>query len=726
MNYVINKGKKFLTHGNTLRLRNKGIKDITQIIGLGKITQLRKLDLADNKITKIKGLESLTKLEVLNLSRNSIKKIKGLEELINLKELNLVENQITKIEGLGLLDRLELLNFASNKISDIDGLDHLVNLKKVSFYNNFITEIKTLNSLSSLQELNLGRNNVTEIEGLKSLNRLKFLFLDQNEIDEIKNLEMLTKLEKLGLYHNQIIEIKGLEKNINLKNLNLSQNTIQEINGLDTLSNLKLLNLSSNRISDINGLENLKNLRELNLYNNFITEVKGLENNANLEYLSLERNNITNGKEFIKLLDYKNIQFLEFDYNKIKFLESNDQIQLLKFLKKKYKIFSKKYIELKDNFHSQLNSPLYKFQNFKEKVKSLLNRLIGLINILINLYQEEWKKEMLFHNELKVLINDRLNLEEKDSKEYYKLNALKNVFFAGMEGTYKEQIRFIEEAVKNFRQAGEFKCEFFYLIHISLIQSLIAHSEGNIDSCKENIDKILDLSQKHKNKKFDPSIEILINELPNIQKKLIDYTCEPKHLKRLVYESSKRCDEIIKDTCPELRFFKPGIYRILSHIINNMKESWQNASLSGEEYKIWYYKIKKDARKLWRDLYQFLIKIDLSFFSLDIFEDEKIFNKKIYNILKTEFPNINLHKQISGRIHVDLSDNLIAIEIKKLENNTAKDELIGQIIEDLRIGIYKYGIIFGIDISKKKELTRYNELLFGNGKIFCLIKPLPY
>lgn len=726
MNYVNCKGKKFRIYNNTLKLLNIGIKDITQIIGLGEIDQLRKLDLTKNKIIEIKGLESLTKLEILNLSQNYIRKINGLENLINLKELNLFGNKITKIEGIDSLSRLEVLNIGVNKISLINRLDHLGNLKKISFYNNSITEIKGLKSLNSLHELNLSRNNFTEIEGLESLNKLKTLHLDQNEIIEVKNLEILTKLEHLGLFHNQIMEIKGLEKNINLKNLNLSQNFIQEIKGLDTLSNLEWLNLSSNRISGIKGLENLKNLRELNLYNNNISEIKGLENNVNLEYLSLERNNITNGKELIKLLDYENIRFIEFDYNKIKFVDSKDQIQLLKFLKRNYEIFSNEYIELKERFQSQLNSPSYKFQKFKLRVKELLNRLIGLINILINLYQEDWKKEKLFHNELKVLLNDRLNLEEKNSKEYYKLNALKNVFFAGMEQTYKEQIQFIEEAVKNFHQAKEFKCEFFYLIHISLIQSLLAHSKGNIEGCKESIEKILDLSQKYKNEKFDTTINILINELPNIQKKLIDYTCEPKHLKRLVYESSKRCDEIIKDCCPELQFYKPGIYRILSHIINNMKESWRDADLSGKEYKLWYYKIKKDAKKLWRDLYQFLSKIDLNFFSLDNFKDENIFNRKIYNILKTEFPNVNLHKQISGRIHVDLSDNLIAIEVKKLENNKAKDELIGQIIEDLRIGIYRYGIIFGIDISKKKELTKYNELFYSNGKILCIIKPFPY
>ena len=171
---------------------------------------------------------------------------------------------------------------------------------------------------------------------------------------------------------------------------------------------------------------------------------------------------------------------------------------------------------------------------------------------------------------------------------------------------------------------------------------------------------------------------------------------------------------------------KPGIYRILNHIINNMRESWQNVELNMKNYNSWYTRTEEDAKKIWQKICQALRKIDLNYFPSEIFKNENILNKKICEILLEGFPNIKLNKLISGRIHVDLSDDVIAIEIKKLESNTAKDELIGQIFEDLRIGVYKYGIIFGIDISNRKDLTRFNELLFSDGKIYCIIKPYPY
>ena len=145
-----------------------------------------------------------------------------------------------------------------------------------------------------------------------------------------------------------------------------------------------------------------------------------------------------------------------------------------------------------------------------------------------------------------------------------------------------------------------------------------------------------------------------------------------------------------------------------------------------KNYHSWYTRTKEDAKKIWQKIYQTLSRIDLNYFPSEMFKNENILNEKICKILLESFPNIKLNKLISGRIHVDLSDDVIAIEIKKLESNTAKDELIGQIFEDLRIGVYKYGIIFGIDISIRKDLTRFNDLLFSDGKIYCIIKPYPY
>ncbi|GAH77455.1 unnamed protein product [marine sediment metagenome] len=102
---------------------------------------------------------------------------------------------------------------------------------------------------------------------------------------------------------------------------------------------------------------------------------------------------------------------------------------------------------------------------------------------------------------------------------------------------------------------------------------------------------------------------------------------------------------------------------------------------------------------MWKAIYNFLKKFDLEFFPQEIYHKELYFNENLYALLKKEFPNIELNRMISGLIHVDLSEGKKAIEIKKLERNTPKDELMGQIKEYLRIGTFLYGMIFGIDYT---------------------------
>jgi Leucine-rich repeat (LRR) protein len=67
------------------------------------------------KIADIKGLEEIeASIEDLDLSNNRITEIKGLERLENLKKLNLKNNYIRKIEGIDKLKNLEWLDLSGN------------------------------------------------------------------------------------------------------------------------------------------------------------------------------------------------------------------------------------------------------------------------------------------------------------------------------------------------------------------------------------------------------------------------------------------------------------------------------------------------------------------------------------------------------------------------------------------------------------------------------------
>lgn len=610
MAYVIYKGNKYQLKNGKIDLSNKGIKDITEIKGLENLKNLKELKLFQNKITEIKGLDTFENLQVLNLGRNKISEITGLTKLINLQTLNLERNLITEIKGLNFTKKIENLNLRNNKISEIKGLDALTNLHRLSLGYNQITEIKGLETLANLQELDFMHNRISEIKGLGSLISLRilYLFLNQinkierlktltnlqelnlsgNKIPEIKGLKALTKLQKLNLFHNQISEIKGLESLINLQELSIGKNLITTIRGLEHLKNLLFLYLGSNKLTEIKGLESLKNLRWLNLQNNQIKDIKGLERLKNLEELYLDGNPITYGPDFLQIMGFKNLKWIEIDYHNLRLDKPQDQEQIREFLKKSYKALKKRYEKIPEQ--------LLKVNNDIKRLE--LGKLISIANILINLYGDDWEQTKLFRSKLKGPLEERINLEVKNSKEYYRMQALKNVLYAGMERTYNEQLKYLKRAIGFFEKTGQKECEFFYLIYYFLIKSLIAHSEENIDECNKNIDKILDLYSEYEEVDFHASLKKLINELPSIQKDLIDYTIDPHRWKELVAKCSQKCDELIVETFPQLQYSKPGVYRILYHIVNDLRYSWKRVKTERMERDPYVGMKLKDQMKL--------------------------------------------------------------------------------------------------------------------------------
>ncbi len=134
------------------------------------------------------------------------------------------------------------------------------------------------------------------------------------------------------------------------------------------------------------------------------------------------------------------------------------------------------------------------------------------------------------------------------------------------------------------------------------------------------------------------------------------------------------------------------------------------------------------ARLVWKEIYNFLDNFSLDYFQKEIYSMETKFNKELSKILSPKFKNVELDKKISGRIHVDVSiDEKIAIEVKKLNSNTKKDEIFGQLFNDIRIGTCKFGIALGIDMTERKKFKIFNKLRHEEGlDIIYIIKENPY
>ena len=235
--------------------------------------------------------KTVTQLDMLRLTTlaataQQIKDITGLEHATNLKALNLYQNKIRDITPLAELKRLRSLDLAINYISDITPLAKLTQLRFLSLYSD-----------------NLRSNQISDITPLAELTQLRVLWIDQNQISDITPLTKLTQLRTLHAPYNQISDITPLAKLTQLTYLDLSNNRISSANPLRELTQLRILRLAKNQISDINPLTALIQLNELSLGRNKISNLTPLTGLVNLRKLRLIDNPIKDVTPLHSLLD---------------------------------------------------------------------------------------------------------------------------------------------------------------------------------------------------------------------------------------------------------------------------------------------------------------------------------------------------------------------------------------------------------------------------------------
>ena len=106
-----------LTKADMEKVTRLGIvnKNLTDVKGLEKLTQLTSLHLIGNQLTEVKSLEKLTKLRQLVLTGNKLTSVEGLENLENLRRLDLLNNpDLTKAQIAELKKALPKCGIYSN------------------------------------------------------------------------------------------------------------------------------------------------------------------------------------------------------------------------------------------------------------------------------------------------------------------------------------------------------------------------------------------------------------------------------------------------------------------------------------------------------------------------------------------------------------------------------------------------------------------------------------
>lgn len=131
-----------------LQIRNEG-EDISDFRALGKLKNLKVLNVPYARIDNLDEIKNLTKLETLNLNYASLDSLDGIENLTQLKSLLLTRaNQITDFSPIGKLKNLEELDLAGTNIKDVTDIK---NLEKLAQINLADTKVSAEDRLSLIR-----------------------------------------------------------------------------------------------------------------------------------------------------------------------------------------------------------------------------------------------------------------------------------------------------------------------------------------------------------------------------------------------------------------------------------------------------------------------------------------------------------------------------------------------------------------------------------------------
>jgi len=146
---------------------------------------------------------NLQNVTYLDLSDKNIVNISGIEKFTNLKELNLFKNKITDVTPLNNNATIEKLSLNSNELD-----------------NEELNKIATMSNLKILAISNM--KNITNIAPIFNMTQLQELYAYSNSITDITGIENLTNLQKLDLRWNSILQfptINGIpDENLNVGN----------------------------------------------------------------------------------------------------------------------------------------------------------------------------------------------------------------------------------------------------------------------------------------------------------------------------------------------------------------------------------------------------------------------------------------------------------------------------------------------------------------------------
>jgi Leucine-rich repeat (LRR) protein len=445
------------------------------------------------------------------------------------------------------ISALEPFSFPSLKKIDLRNIRFLCDLSFEMFLNSNVTDIDFSNNKL---EMNL--------KLLENMTKLEIIELSNTGLDSIEELSLFKfkSLIELDLSKNNLTNITyDSFKNLNnLQYLDLSDN---QISSMDTeifkiITNALFINLDNNKLSTVGSLYlNYMSIQTLMLSNNQLETYPTFDVNfainvpTRLTKFYLNKNNLTNIAFFSEWL--AEVEYLNFDDNKIEFIEANAFVnlrglnyltiannKLTKIAKNNFNpLFSLTRLNLSNNYISHIENGSFQnlnklifldlsFNSFKSIENNVFYGLFSLKSLYLNSFYDYMILEQSF-NHLIAASNIYLN----ESLLYFLSNKC---FF----------INSLKRKVE--RQINEF---YFYYSSINLI------TNSNEISCELTFELIQ--FNIHLNIKSE-------NDFENFYTKCYNFITISNFTYKAHYEECGRVNNSTALNNTETEFFNPNLY----------------------------------------------------------------------------------------------------------------------------------------------------------------------
>ena len=170
---------------------NPNLWDLTP---LGKLVDLKYLNVSGTRVTGLVPLRNLTKLEVLNCSRTNVVDLDPLKYATSMRELICEETKVSNLSVLASFPKLEKL-FCSG--SPVRKLETITGLKDLRCANTPITDLSPLAKVSTLVSLDCSQTSVSDLQPLAQATKLTLLNIEATAVKELSPLQGAAGLQVL-------------------------------------------------------------------------------------------------------------------------------------------------------------------------------------------------------------------------------------------------------------------------------------------------------------------------------------------------------------------------------------------------------------------------------------------------------------------------------------------------------------------------------------------------